>query len=159
MSQTEFAVPKDRQEVTVQLDDGQTIEGAVFLELSPNAITVHHRMVAFLEDESLFFPLKTTSGGTEFINKKNIKFIVLNYQAEREQVEQAIRLMQVKQVNVFFLDGKSMNGMLIAEVPQEKARLSDCLNLPSRFLDLKTDGRITYINKGKVRKVVSAPAS
>jgi hypothetical protein len=157
--QTGFAVPKDRQEVTVRLDNGQPVSGAVFLDYAPNALTVHHRMAAFLEDENLFFPLQVKGGGTEFINKRNVKLVELNYQGEQEQVNSAISLMQVVNVTVFFLDGTSLNGNLIAEVPSEKARLSDCLNLPLRFLNIKIDGRISYLNKDRIRKVVYAPGS
>ena len=155
--QSGFAVPKDRQEVTVRLDNGQPVAGAVFLEYAPSALTVHHRMAAFLEDVNLFFPLQVKGGGTEFINKKNIKLVELNYQAEQEQINSAISLMQVMNVTVFFLDGTSLNGTLIADVPTEKSRLSDCLNLPSQFLNIKIDGRISYLNKDRIRKVLNAP--
>lgn len=157
--QSGFAVPKDRQDVTVLLDNGQFVEGAIFLEVAQNSLSVHHRMAAFLEDENLFFPLMVKEGGTEFINKKNIKLVELNYRAELDKVNAAISLMQVVQVTAFFLDGLSLNGSLIAEVPTEKARLSDCLNLATRFLNIRVDGRISYINKDKIRKVVYAPGS
>jgi hypothetical protein len=42
----------------------------------------------------------------------------------------------------------------MAEVPREKNRLSDCLNLPHRFLSVKTGGKILYINKKAIQKVV-----
>lgn len=157
--QTGFAVPKDRQEVMVRLDNGLPMEGAVFLDYAPEVLTVHHRMAAFLEDENIFFPLQIKGGGTEFVNKKNIKLVELNYQAEQEQINSAITLMQVVNVTVLFLDGTSLSGTLIADVPSEKARLSDCLNLKSRFLNVKIDGRISYLNKDRIRKVLYAPGS
>jgi hypothetical protein len=44
----------------------------------------------------------------------------------------------------------------MAEVPQEKARLSDCLNMSNRFLSIRTGATMCYINKDALQKVVHA---
>ena len=45
-------------------------------------------------------------------------------------------------VNAQFGDGDTVNGELVAEVPAEKARLSDCLNLQNKFLSVKIVDKI-----------------
>jgi hypothetical protein len=55
-----------------------------------------------------------------------------------------------------FADGATISGDLMAEVPQEKARLSDCLNMSNRFLSVRTSGIMRYINKQALQKVIHA---
>jgi hypothetical protein len=155
MNQTAFAVPKDKQEVAVLLNNGKTIEGTIFLEYAPGDPSVHHRMVTFLEDAAIFFPLSLKGGGgTEFIQKKNINLIELPYREDQEDLKAALSLMQTVDVTAVFLDETTIQGTIMAEVPAEKTRLSDILNLPAKFLNLKLDHRICYINKNALRKVV-----
>ncbi len=154
MNQTAFAVPKDRQDVVVQLGDGTAIEGTIFLEYAPGDLSVHHRIVAFLEDDAVFFPLSLRNGGgTEFIQKSNIKHMELHYGDDREDIKAALSLMHTVDVTAVFLDGATLQGALMGDVPVEKTRLSDILNLPAKFLNLKLDHRICYVNKGALRKV------
>jgi hypothetical protein len=158
MSQhTAFAVPKDRQDVTVVLFQGGSTDGAIFLEYQPGELSVHNRITAFLEDGNTFFPLVLKGGGTEFIHKKNIKLIKVAYHPDQDSV-QSLSLMHTVNITAVFIDESTISGALMAEVPVEKARLSDCLNLPAKFLSVKIDGRICYINKNALRKVVYASA-
>ncbi len=160
MSQTAFAVPKDKQKVTVQLNDGKTLEGTIFLEFGPGDQSIHHRMVSFLEDGNAFFPLSLTKGGgPEFIHKKNIDLIEIGFREDQEDIRTSLSLMHSVAVNAVFVDGTTILGALMAEVPVEKTRLSDILNLPAAFLSIKQDHRICYINKHALQKVVYAQQS
>ncbi len=157
MNQTAFAVPKDKQKVIVQLYEGKTLEGTIFLEYGPGDQSIHHRMTSFLEDGNFFFPLSLyEGGGTEFIHKKNINLIEISFKEDQEDIRTSLSLMHSVVVNAFFVDGSTIYGALMAEVPIEKTRLSDILNLPAAFLSLKQDHRICYINKHALRKVVYA---
>lgn len=154
--QAEFAVPKDRQDVAVWLYEGRALTGTIFLDYTAAALDVHHRMVAFLEDGSIFFPLVLKGGGTEFIHKKNIKLIELNCGDDGEQLETTFNLMHTVNITAVFTDEGKLSGSLLADVPVEKTRLSDCLNLPDKFLNVRIDTRIYYINKDSLRKVIYA---
>ncbi len=150
-----YAVPKFRQKVTVHLDAAATVTGSIFLEPAPGANTAHHKVAAFLEDETMFFPLTLQEGAPpEFIRKRNIRMIEVNYGAD-EELKTALSLMQRKEIKAVFTDAGSISGELLSEVPVEKARLSDCLNLPHHFLVLQTgENTICYVNKYLLRKVV-----
>ena len=153
--QTALAVPKDRQDVTVHLSDGGVLEGTIFLEYSQAERTLLQKVTAFLEAGNTFFPLRLTEGGaTEFINKKNVRNVELAYSADAEKDSLALSLMYQVEVTAIFANGSAISGALLAEVPLEKARLSDCLNLPNRFLSVKVDSKICYINKSALQKVV-----
>ena len=154
MNQSGLAVPKERQVVTVHLGGGVKREGAVFLESARGGMTLHQKLVAFLDDEAAFFPLTLDDGsGTEFLQKKNVRMIELEYAADRERIEQAISIMFTVHVTAVFPDDTSLTGLLIEDVPPEKARLSDCLNLPHAFLCVRTAGTLWYVNKALLRRV------
>ena len=107
----------------------------------------------------MFFPLTLKErGGTEFIRKRNIRMIEANY-GENEELKTALSLMQSISITAIFVDDGSVSGLLMAEVPAEKGRLSDCLNLPYHFLIVKVGDNICYVNKYALRKVVYAPKS
>jgi hypothetical protein len=148
---SEFAVPKEKQLVTVHLLGGDTIEGNIFLEYNPGAQLLHQKMMAFLENDKDFFPL--SGGGTpEFICKSAIRMVEVHYPED----EEAFNVMHVELVTVIFRDGSQVSGDLLADVPDQRRRLSDCLNLSGRFLCTRAYGKVCYISKQAILKVTSA---
>lgn len=148
---SEFTVPKEKQLVTVYLLGGDTIEGNIFLEYNPDARTLHQKMMAFLENQNDFFPL--SSGGTpEFISKSAIRMVEVHYPED----EETFGIMHVELVTVIFRDGTQVSGDLLADVPEQRKRLSDCLNLTGRFLCTRTYGKVCYISKQAILKVITA---
>jgi hypothetical protein len=147
----EFVVPKEKQLVTVHLLGGETQEGNIHLEYFSEARTLHQKIVAFLEDSNDFFPL---SRGTtpEFVSKSAIRMIEVHYPED----DDPFNIMHVELVTIIFRDGSQVSGDLLADVPQERNRLSDCLNLTGRFLCTRTYGQVSYINKQAILKVITA---
>jgi len=149
--QRELVVPKEKQLVTIHLLGGETREGNIFLEYYPEARTLHQKIIAFLEDKNDFFPL-SSGGAPEFMRKKSIRMVEVHYPED----EEAFNIMHVELITVVFRDGSQVSGDLLADVPQEKKRLSDCLNLPLHFLCTRTYGKVCYINKSAILKVMTA---
>ncbi len=147
----DFVVPKEKQLVTVHLLGGETQEGNIYLEFFSEARTLHQKISAFLEDRNDFFPL---SRGTmpEFVNKSSIRMVEVHYPEEEESFD----IMHVELVTIIFRDGSQVSGDLLADVPDERKRLSDCLNLTGRFLCTRAYGKLSYINKQSILKVISA---
>jgi hypothetical protein len=148
-TQREFAVPKDKQLVTVHLIGGETRAGNIFLEYFPEALTLHQKIKMFLEDGNRFFPLATEGAPPAFISKERVSILEVAVSDE----EPAYHLMHIEDVTTLFTDGTTLTGELHAEVPKEKARLSDCLNLPESFLSVKKGKTICYLNKSTIQKV------
>jgi hypothetical protein len=151
MESRDFVVPKEKQLVTVHLLGGNVVEGNIFLEYHPEARTLHQKLLAFFEDKKDFFPL---SSGTvpEFLYKRAVRMVEVHYPEE----EASFDLMHVELVTVIFRDGSQVSGDLMADVPEEHKRLSDCLNLTGRYICTRAYGKVCYINKEVVLKVVSA---
>ena len=146
---SDLAVPKERQKVSVHLVGGETLSGNIFLEYYPEALTLYQKISAFLESANSFFPLTTDAGAPQFISKGSVKMIKVDYPEE----EHAFGLMHVEEISVLFGDGSKVNGMLMADIPPERKRLSDCLNLPVKFLSARTPGAVLFINKETVQRV------
>lgn len=148
---SEFAVPKEKQLVTVYLLGGDTIEGNIYLEYNPDARTLHKKMMAFLENAYDFFPLSSGSV-PEFVSKNAIRMVEVHYPED----EDAFGIMHVEMVTVIFRDGTQVSGDLLADVPEQRKRLSDSLNLTGRFLCTRAYGKVCYISKQAILKVITA---
>jgi hypothetical protein len=152
-----FAVPKDRQEVTVLLDRGETLTGQIFLEYMASDLSIHQKITMFLENDNAFFPIKVgASGGAEFVNKNNIWTVDVVIPSDPKTDFFSHLLMHTIPIIAHFADGTTISGELMAEVPKEKARLSDCLNMSNVFISVKTNGTMRYINKQSLQKVIHA---
>ena len=148
--QREFAVPKDKQAVMVHLIGGEIRSGNIFLEYFPGASTLHQKVKLFLENANRFFPLTDEGRPPTFINKERVSMLEVDISHE----EPAYSLMHIEDITMQFIDGSALSGELLAEVPKEKTRLSDCLNLPEAFLSVKKKNIIYYLNKTTIQKVV-----
>jgi len=152
---TVFTVPKDRQEVTIYLDRGVVLRGEIFLDMFSGDLSVHQKVSAFFEGASEFFPIKLTAAGdTEFVNKSNIGVVEVNIPVEQDAEYFSLRLLHRVPVTAILRHGDEISGELMAEVPREKNRLSDCLNTPQRFISVRDGAKIHYINKSAIRKVL-----
>lgn len=152
-----FTVPKDRQVVTVRMDNGVTLEGEIFLENFADNLSAHQKVTALLESSNAFFPIRINSTGkTEFLSKKSVRVVEVLFPEDPDNSYFSYRLMRTIPVTALFSDTDSISGELMAEVPAEKARLSDCLNLPDKFLSVKSGEKMCYLNKEKetLQKVV-----
>ena len=151
-----FTVPKDRLSVSVRLENGVTLNGEIFLEYFSDTVSLHQKVTAFLENDNAFFPIKVGSGDTEFVNKTHVRYVEINFPDDPDANYFSFRPMQTIPVNAQFGDGDTVKGELVAEVPAEKARLSDCLNLQNKFLSVKTADKMCYINRDTLQKVIHA---
>jgi hypothetical protein len=151
-----FAVPKDRLSVIIRLEKEASLKGDIFLEYVSETTSMHQKVTAFLEQGNAFFPIKLSSGITEFVNKTHVRYVAISLPDDPNAQYFSFRPMQAIRVNALFGDGEAIRGELLAEVPAEKTRLSDCLNMQNNFLSVKSDDKICYINKESLQKVVHA---
>ncbi len=158
-SHTPYAVPKDKLGVTIQFESGAVLRGFIFLEYTAARISARQKVSLFLERDNAFFPLLLDdSGRTEFINKNKIR--MLEAECPQGCDDEADRgLTRAIHITVVFNDGVTLSGGLLAEVPEQSARLSDCLNLPNRFLSVCVGRNALYINKYALQKVIHAMAT
>lgn len=149
-----FAIPKEEEPVRVRLETGLVLEGHIFLEITPFERSKQQRMASFLEEGGNFFPFLITGAGTTiFINMESVLSVEAGY-VEPDPLKH-ITPMIIEEVTATFTVGGEISGVLLAEVPVEQSRLSDCLNLPYKFLTIRADDIVYYINKKMVQKITS----
>jgi hypothetical protein len=150
-----LTVPKDRQGVVIHLANGESLEGEIFMEAIVGELSMHQKITAFLEQGKRFFPIKTAAS-TVFINKTTIKYLEVAIPADPAAKFFPHLLMQTVPVTAHFHGSGSLSGQIMAEVPQETARLSDCLNVPSPYLNIYAGGKMYYVNKDALATVAHA---
>lgn len=147
-----FAVPKEKQAVTVHLLGGESLQGNIFLEYKPETVTLYQKVASFLEEDASFFTVVPDAGGPQFIAKACLRMLEL----ESAEDESAFSLKRIENIIAVLCDGSRIEGALMADVPEEKARLSDCLNLSERFLSVRAGGKVLFVHKPLVLKVLYA---
>jgi hypothetical protein len=151
---TIFAVPKDRLEVAIRLGNGVSLEGDIFLDYPSGSHSLHEKIIAFLESESAFFPIKVRgTGNTEFVNKSTVRMVEVKAPDTNDRYFLPGDL-HTFPVSLYLSFSTTLFGYIIADVPVEKTRLSDVLNLPKKFLTLRTASTMCYLNKNIICKVV-----
>lgn len=155
----ELRVHKDRVEATVYCRNEIKISGEFFLSSYSHAHQGHETLSDLLEEENYFIPLVISKGNqTELINKNNIVMLESNFKSSDDgSIDEKITmgLIRAYEVKVIFEDGESVTGTILSEVQLERARLSDCLNLPCKFLRFRLGARFLHLNKGWISRVIS----
>ena len=157
----ELSVRKDRATITAVLPDGTKIRGEVFLASYSDTHYGHQKVADILEGEKLFIPVsikeegRKEEGRVEFINKDQVMILEGELSSEEAEEKLAIGLYNIEKIKVLFINGEIIEGAMISEVPKERSRLSDCLNLPDTFISMIKGGRYFYLNKGMITKVES----
>ena len=147
-----FAVPRDRQSVTVRLDGGTAIEGEIFLEYMHADLSIHQKVTCSSKTITCFSPSRSMHRAEPTLSVKNVWAVEVGFPEDPETSFFSPLLMQAIPVIAHFCDGTTIRGILMAEGPKEKARLSDCLNMQNKFLSVKTDGGMCYIKKDALKK-------
>lgn len=156
MTMRNLAVPKDKLNVTLRFDDDRCVDGTIFIGAYPASSALFSKVSALLEDEKSFLPfVGKETGKTIFVNKLNIHSMEWDLPEETEKEQIYTGLMHAEDVIATFIGGGRITGTLLSDVPLEKTRLSDCLNMPGRFLILKIDSRHMYVNKAMLREVIN----
>ncbi|WP_249621136.1 hypothetical protein [Desulfuromonas sp. CSMB_57] len=135
-------ITKTRQEVRLTLADGSDVAGEVFLSLYDVRGQKPQRVGNLLNDsEDAFVPVKT-AGGTVHINTANI---VMAATPAVDEGDELMMLGKKYRVQVTTLHGKTVEGDIFVDLPQDRSRVSDYLNRPDRFYRLFVSEHIVYI--------------
>ncbi len=152
MSENPFKIEKQRVPVQLELSNGDTVCGTIFLHYAKNEYGRPEEPLELLNSRSPFFPVSDESEAVSFYNKAMV--LCLTYQEDRGQAT-PVEANLNKQVVVTLYDDRRLTGMVQALLPPEHARLYDFLNLDGEaFMKIAgTDGTVSLINKAYVAVV------
>ena len=153
---SDLSIRKGKANITAIFTDGTKIRGEVFLASYSETHYGHQKVSDIIEGKKLFIPVSMKEENrVEFLNRDQIMILEGELSSPEDEEKLAIGLYHIEKVRVIFINGETMEGAMISEAPPERSRLSDCLNLPNRFISMIKGGRYFYLNKKMVVRVES----
>ncbi len=153
----EFAVPQREVEVEVLLRDGRELSGEVYVpETGPYGEPGH--LIDRLNQESEDFLALTVGAHTHLVHETGILTVtVVDGEVEEQiarQIEDSTRKRQLL-VKIHLTSGKELIARLTYVQPLEQQRLQDVLNTRRRFIPVRAQDRLVYVNRRQIVSVVS----
>ena len=149
----DLAVQQREIRVKLHLQDGRDLIGTMFVPMvGPYGEPAH--LIGRLNEESEEFVALRQDNRTHLIRGSRILTVDLDDQVE-ERIEQAIEENPRSRhllVKMHLTSGAELIGDLYYVQPEEQRRLQDFLNTRRRFLSLRVEGRLVYVNR---RQIVS----
>ena len=151
----ELSIDKNKIQVAITFADGSKGKGEIFLARHAGGYYGGQNVADLLNGDKAFLPISLESGAVEFISKSQILTIEGELIADDDDEMLSSGLIHQKDVVVVTSGNQTIIGTLLAEVPDERSRLSDCLNLPEKFIRLKSESRYLHINKAMIKKITT----
>lgn len=147
----ELRVPKHRISTDVLLPGGGSRRMTLFLAEAAPDHDGPERPLDLLNGRAEFIPaLDETTGQMDFLNRATLAAVRVPYQAEPDEPP---TLPVEHEVEVQFVDGAVVRGLVSYIRPREHDRLVDFLNEPSPFFPLLEQGAVALVNKRHVARV------
>ncbi len=128
---SEFQVEKQKAEVTIYLVDGQERQGVLFLSPFSSVRSGPQTLVEFLHEPETFVPFVHSDNTFMLLNKKQISH--LRYQPGEDEPDS---IGEPIEVDITFINGKSLSGTTVLETPEGKGRLVDYMNSSPGYFSL-----------------------
>jgi len=151
-----LSVQKDKATVIIVLPDKTKLKGDVFLASYSDSHYGHQKVADILEEDKIFIPLAMKEENrVEFINKDQVVIMEGELSTPEDEEKLSMGLYHIEKVKITFYNNETFEGAMISEVPKERSRLSDCLNIEGKFLSAIKNGRYFYLNKNMITRVES----
>ncbi|MBE9535988.1 MAG: hypothetical protein IMF07_02310 [Proteobacteria bacterium] len=151
----DWSIDKNKIQVSITFADGSRGKGEIFLAYHAGEQHGGQKVADLLNGDKAFLPISLESGSVEFISKSQILTVEGELVSVEDEEVFSSGLIHQKDVVVVTSGNQTIVGSLLAEVPEERSRLSDCLNLPEKFIRIKAESRYLHINKAMIKKITA----
>lgn len=158
---TALRVPTTTFTAEVVLADGEGLRGRFFVpsytSLHPGPMRPDER----LNDEADFFPfLLSDSPEPVIVNKKQVAWVAFDMRTlPQPNEEESYEVVSTPEHRVsVHCRGRTLEGVLVIDLPEYKSRVLDRLNQPERFLRIRDDHLLYYVGRDHISKVVEITA-
>jgi hypothetical protein len=148
-----YRVPRRELDVRILLDDGRTLDGALFTSQT-GAGGGPEDALQFLNTNSEDFVPLLCGQDSFLLNKAGIIWVQLMGEAA-EEISSSNRSGRPVPVRLTLAGGISVVGTLSIVMPPERNRVVDYMNAAGRFVPLFGDGTATLVQRGFVVSVRS----
>ena len=149
---SEYQVEKQKVSVGIELVDGQTRDGFIFLSPFSSFHSGPQTLVDLMSEEEPFAPFVGNDGCFLLINKAQVSHIRYQKEADDKPV-----LGTPLEVTVTFTNSRQLSGTVVLEVPEGKSRLIDFMNSNHDFFDLLCEDGDYIVNPNIIIEI--APKS
>ena len=146
---SEYRIEKLKREVSVQLANGERLEGHMFLRPVSRHRARSEDPLELLNDVEPFFPLMLESGKAILISKSGVALVETTLDEEDQDLTALGYLVEVR-----LTDGRTCRGSVFVERQPGRQRLYDFLNAyPSRFMSVVNTDRLILVNTQTIAHV------
>ncbi len=159
-TQVELAIPVRPVALTLRTLDGATLNGQVHLRLNVDTHAGPETVQDRLNDPDLFLTI-TVSGEMPLVFVNKIQVIRVEVSEEEEWIPEGLEASvgaSVEPIRVQLVNGEVLSGTVRIEGPAGRRRLSDFLNTQPAFLPLKGGGRLHFLHKRFISRVLPQAA-
>ena len=137
-----FKVEKIKKPASIIFHDSTRLDGSFFV----SKVSLNHpgmeSIPELLSNDNNFLPFELMDGEVAILRKKNIVLIQLQ---QDEHFREHLYPRQIP-VRMRLLSGKTMEGVVFSDLPENQSRLSDFLNASHGFFYLKADDLNFFVN-------------
>lgn len=153
-----YAVPKHSIPAEVALQGLESLQVTLFLSERAPTHSGTELPSDVLNGEVSFIPAKDAGGQTLMLNKDAL--LVVSLDADQEYghephyaEEHAAGGLSTRAIQVSLSDGSTRQGTVTYLLPEASRRIQDYLNVNERFLALRDDRTVHFINKRHITHV------
>jgi hypothetical protein len=154
-----YRVPKHKLPVELVSAGGLEERGFLFRSEHAEVHSGPERAIDLLNGESEFIVFEDERSQVNFLSRNSVALVTLVSDAsgsdpitELEPLEADLDIQAT--VRILLEDGISLEGVTRYQLPAEHSRVLDFLNTDSRFLPLVHDGRVSFVNKTRIVRVM-----
>ena len=142
---SEYQVEKIRAEVTIHLVDGQERSGVLFLSPFSSTRSGPQTLVELLHEPEPFVPFLRSDKAFKLLNKKQISHVKYTPDDEAD-----LPIGEAIDVDITFINGKTLSGRTVLQTPEGKGRLLDYMNSKPGYFSLDCDEGGHYLVNPRV---------
>lgn len=141
-----------RVRAEVFLSGGRTMVGDLHLMSAASLHSGPETPEELLNRPDRFFPLTVESDQTVFLAKHQVLSVGTSAEASEDDSDRRSAARQIP-LGVELSDGTELIGTASSELPPDRARALDFLNLGTEFFGLRSDHEVRFVNRSHIRVV------
>ena len=143
-------IAKHTCKISLLLADKSTLDGVVFLSHHKDHDSVPES-VGELLNRAAFIPVSVPDG----IVLVNVEKIAKATVPSRKELYENVEILGTRhKVDIRMLDGSTIEGEFLVELPEDSCRVKDYLNLPDLFFRLILGDEVLYVNRHYILSVM-----
>lgn len=147
---SEYRLEKIEKDVVLFLQDGVFLQGVVFLSPYAYGHSGNQTLLELLLEMERFLPFRDLAGQVRLVNREAVSHV----RHEPGGEEDSLLLGERAAVRLIFFGGETLEGAVTLEMPEEKNRLKDYLNLAPACFTLISGTSHYIVNARHVQQVI-----